>query len=196
SQAENSLRTQATQLQILNIDYQRSVDELASGSVFVLTWQTVAAKTQHSRLVRRRGDAGMALDDLIRVARQQGFRIGVVVDEAHHGFVKAKEACRFFTEVIAPDYALLMTATPRDSDVARFAEQTGYQIGSPDEWAAITREEGCQAGLLKLGVKTARFIARNEDDAQLVSLEEVALSECAVMHRHIKQTLTDAGLSL
>src|SRR5690606_1477100 len=101
SQAENSLRTQATQLQILNIDYQRSVDELASGSVFVLTWQTVAAKTQHSRLVRRRGDAGMALDDLIRVARQQGFRIGVVVDEAHHGFVKAKEACRFFTEVIA-----------------------------------------------------------------------------------------------
>lgn len=196
SQAENSLRTQATQLQILNIDYQRSVDELASGSVFVLTWQTVAAKTQHSRLVRRRGDAGMALDDLILVARQQGFRIGVVVDEAHHGFVKAKEACRFFTDVIAPDYALLMTATPRDTDVARFAEQTGYQIGSPEEWAAITREEGRQAGLLKLGIKTARFIARNEDDAQLVSLEEVALSECAVMHRHIKQTLADAGVSL
>ena len=69
-------------------------------------------------------------------------------------------------------------------------------LGTPDEWATITRQEGIQAGLLKHGVKTARFIAPNEDDSQLVNFEEVALTECAAMHRHIKQVLADTGVKL
>jgi len=112
-QAEISLRSQAPQLKILNIEHERSPDELAPGAVFVITWQTVATRTKESRLARQSSDAGLAVDELIFLAREQGFRIGAVVDEAHHGFVKAKEAHRFFTDVLEPDYALLMTATPR-----------------------------------------------------------------------------------
>lgn len=196
AQAETSLRVQAPQLKILNIEHERNPDELAAGAVFVITWQTVAARTKESRLARQSSDAGLAVDDLVFLAREQGFRIGVVVDEAHHGFVKAKEAHRFFTEVLVPDYALLMTATPRDADVAAFTGKTGYQVGGPEEWASITRYEGYQAGLLKRGVKAARFITRNEDDAQLVDFEEVALAECRTMHQFIKKTLLDAGVSL
>ena len=196
SQAETSLRGQAPQLKILNIEHERSPDELAPGAVFVITWQTVAARTKESRLARQSSDAGLAVDDLIFLAREQGFRVGVVVDEAHHGFVKAREAHRFFTEVLEPDYALLMTATPKDADVATFTEKTGYKVGGPAEWATITRYEGYQAGLLKRGVKAARFITKNEDDAQLVDFEEVALSECKAMHRLIKETLATAGVSL
>lgn len=195
-QAASTLQRQAPQLKFLNIEHQRTTDELASGALFVITWQTVATKTKESRLARTTGDAGLSVDDLIAQARALGLRIGVVVDEAHHGFVKAKEAYRFFAEVLEPDYALMMTATPRDADVAGFAAKTGYQMGDSTEWASITRFEGYQAGLLKRGVKTAQFISGNSDDAALVDFEEVAMSECAAMHRLIKSQLSENGIKL
>lgn len=195
-QAAASLRRQAPQLKILSIEHQRNPDELATGALFVITWQTVATKTKEARLARNTGDAGLSVDDLIVQARSLGFRVGVVVDEAHHGFVRAKEAYRFFAGVLEPDYALMMTATPRDTDIARFAETTGYNVGDSTDWATITRYEGYQAGLLKRGVKTAQFLTGNNDDAALVDFEEVAMSECAAMHRHIKSLLADSGISL
>ncbi len=195
-QAAASLQRQAPQLKILNIEHQRTPDELASGALFVITWQTVTTKTQESRRARTTGDAGLSVDDLVVQARALGLRVGVVVDEAHHGFVKAKEAYRFFAQVLEPDYALMMTATPRDTDVASFVDKTGYQLGEPADWASITRHEGYQAGLLKLGVKTAQFLTSNNDDAALVDFEEVALSECAAMHRHIKAVLAENGVAL
>ncbi|MGO4763795.1 DEAD/DEAH box helicase [Cupriavidus sp. 2KB_3] len=195
-QAAASLQRQAPQLKILSIEHERSPDELASGALFVITWQTVATKTKESRLARTTGDDGLSVDDLIAQARALGLRVGVVVDEAHHGFVKAKEAYRFFADVLEPDYALLMTATPRDTDVASFADKTGYQMGGSTDWASITRYEGYQAGLLKLGVKTAQFLTGNNDDAALVDFEEVAMSECAAMHRHIKGVLAEKGVKL
>ncbi|KVD48830.1 hypothetical protein WI85_16495 [Burkholderia ubonensis] len=195
-QAASSLTRQASQLKILNIEHQRTADELASGALFVITWQTVATKTKEARRARTTGDDGLSVDDLIADARAQGLRIGVVVDEAHHGFVKAKEAYRFFVDVLSPDYALLMTATPRDTDVASFATKTGYQLGEPSDWATITRYEGYHAGLLKFGVKTAQFLTGNNDDAALVDFEEVALAECANMHRHIKGVLAGQGINL
>jgi hypothetical protein len=195
-QAAASLQRQAPQLKILNIEHQRTPDELASGALFVITWQTVATKTKEARLARTTGDAGLSVDDLIAQARALGLRVGVVVDEAHHGFVKAREAYRFFAEVLEPDYALMMTATPKDTDVASFADKTGYRVGDSSDWATITRYEGYQAGLLKLGVKTAQFLTGNNDDAALVDFEEVAMSECAAMHRHIKGVLARDGVTL
>ncbi|WP_296258985.1 MULTISPECIES: DEAD/DEAH box helicase [unclassified Pseudomonas] len=196
SQAKASLKRQAPSLIHLDIDSDRQVEKLLPGAVFVLSWQTVAARSRDSRVVRQTGDVGMAVDDLIAEARHLGFRIGVVVDEAHHGFVRATEAGRFFAEVMSPDYVLLMTATPRDTDAAKFAKQTGYQIGGPNDWASITRAEGVDAQLLKKSVKAARFIAQNQDDAQLLAFEEVAMSEAAAMHRLIKTTLADANVGL
>lgn len=196
SQSKASLKRQAPSLPLLDIDTDRQVEKITPGSVFVLSWQTVAARSRDSRVVRQTGDVGLAVDDLIAEARYAGFRIGVVVDEAHHGFVRATEAGRFFAQVLAPDYVLLMTATPRDNDAERFATQTGYRIGGPGEWASVARSEGVAAQLLKKSVKAARFIAQNQDDAQLLAFEEVALSEAAVMHREIKKTLTELGIGL
>lgn len=195
-QAKAALRVQAPSLTLLDIDADRHPAKLTPGATFVLSWQTVAARSRDSRLVRQDGDTGLAIDDLIAEARRDGYRIGVVVDEAHHGFVKATEAGRFFGGVLQPDYVLMMTATPRDQDAVRFAQQTKYRIGGPAEWASISRQEGVDAQLLKRSVKAARFIAQNQDDAQLVAFEEVALSECAVMHRLIKRTLAERGVGL
>ena len=195
-QARKALAGQAPNLNLLRIESDRSPGKLDDGSIFVLSWQTVAARSRDSRVARTDSDAGWALDDLIDQARAAGLRIGVVVDEAHHGFVRATEAGRFFSEVLQPDYVLLMTATPRDADAARFADQTGYRIGPPREWASVSRTEGVDSQLLKRSVKVARFITQNADDAQLVAYEEVALSECAVMHRLIKKTLKEQGIGL
>ncbi|WP_454737572.1 DEAD/DEAH box helicase [Cupriavidus necator] len=196
AQARAALTRQAPTLNLLSIESDRSPDKLTGGSIFVLSWQTVAARSKESRLARQDSDAGWSIDDLIGAARAQGYRIGVVVDEAHHGFVRATEAGRFFSLVLAPDYVLMMTATPRDGDAAKFAAQTGYRIGPSSEWASISRVEGVDAQLLKRSVKAARFISQNADDAQLVAYEEVALSECAAMHRLIKKTLADEGVGL
>jgi len=195
-QSKTSVKLQAPGLSHLDINVDRQATKLVPGGIFVLTWQTVAARSKDSRLVRQKGDAGLSVDDLIAQARAEGFRIGVVVDEAHHGFVKATESSRFFADVLAPDYALMMTATPRDTDAVLFAKQTGYQIGPPEEWASVTRAEGVEAQLLKRSVKAVKFIARNQDDAQLLAFEEVAMSECAVMHRHIKSTLENSGVGV
>lgn len=196
TQARTALTRQAPTLNLLSIDSDRNPEKLADGSIFVLSWQTVATRSKESRLARQDSDAGLSIDELIGVARAQGCRIGVVVDEAHHGFVRATEAGRFFSQVLAPDYVLLMTATPRDADAGKFAAQTGYRIGPPSEWASVSRAEGVDAQLLKRSVKAARFISQNADDAQLVAYEEVALSECAAMHRLIKKTLTEEGVSV
>jgi superfamily II DNA or RNA helicase len=194
--ARLSLRRQAPSLSQLDIETDRQVEKLTPGCAFVLSWQTVAARSAESRVARVTGDSGLALDELVAQAREAGYRVAVVVDEAHHGFVRATEASRFFAEVLAPDYVLLMTATPRDADASRFSELTGYRIGGPTEWASVTRAEAVEAQLLKPSVKVARFIAQNQDDAQLVAFEEVAMSECAAMHRRIKAELATAGIGL
>lgn len=195
-QARTALQTQAPSLMQLDIDSDRQVDKLCPGAVFVLSWQTVAARSAESRLARQDSDDGLSVDALVLAARAAGYRIGVVVDEAHHGFVRASQAGRFFATVLKPEYVLLMTATPRDGDVARFTELTGYHLGGPSEWASIPREEGVKAQLLKKSVKVARFVAQSANDEQLIEFEEVALSECTAMHRLVKKTLKDAGIGL
>ncbi|KAF1035762.1 MAG: hypothetical protein GAK33_04628 [Burkholderia lata] len=196
SQTKLALKAQAPALSHLDIGSDRKTANLTPGAVFVLTWQTVVSTSKDARLARQTGDRGLGVDDLIAAARKEGFRIGVVADEAHHGFVKASGASKFFAEVLKPDYVLLMTATPRDGDAAAFSKLSGYVIGGPAEWASVTRDEGVKAQLLKKSVKAARFIAKSQDDAQLLKFEEVALSECAIMHRHIKDQLKLAGIDL
>jgi superfamily II DNA or RNA helicase len=195
-QAQAALKQQAPRLAQLQVDSGRRPERLEPGAVFVLTWQTVAARSRDSRIARTSGDAGLALDELVTAARLQGLKIGVIVDEAHHGFVRAPAACEFFGSVLAPDYVLMMTATPRDQDAERFSRLTGYRLGGPGEWSSITRAEGVDAQLLKRSVKAARFLTKSQDDVQIVSFEEVALSECAALHRRLQKTLRTAKVGL
>lgn len=195
-QARMTLRVQAPNLDVFDLETDRRLDAIARGGVFVATWASVAASNASARKARTRSDAGQSLDDLLVQARQAGLRIGVVVDEAHHGFHKAKQARALFGDVLAPDYALMMTATPRDRDVAAFAEDTGYRAGEPGDWASVSRFDAVQAGLLKRGVRTVRFLAKDGDAQQLVDYEHLCLRECAAAQRQIKAMLADAGVPL
>ena len=195
-QSRKVLAAQAPELDLLDLESDRSVDAVRQGGVFVTTWASVAARRADSRRARITGDAGLALDALVELARAEGLRIGCVVDEAHHGFHRAGEARRFFSDVLCPDYTLMMTATPRDRDAAAFAEDTGWQIGEPADWASVSRYDAVQAGLLKQGVRMVRFLARDGDTAQLVDFEQLALAECTAVHRRIKALLDEAGIAL
>jgi hypothetical protein len=196
SQAANTIRSQAPNLVLLDIDTDRFSEKLVSGSIFISTWQSVAAANIDSRKMRTNRDSGLSVDSLIIKARELGYRIGCVVDEAHHGFKKAKESSAFFSDVLKPDYALLMTATPKDQDALLFAKQTGYSLGDPKSWASVSRDKGVEAGLLKKGVKTVRFIAKSGDDKQVVDFEFLALQQCVEMHRFIKARLQELGVGL
>lgn len=112
-QARKTLRAQAPDVDVFDMDSDRRPDAIARGGVFVATWASVAASNKQARKARTRSDAGLALDDLIVQAREAGLRIGCVVDEAHHGFHKARQARNLFTEVIAPDYALMIRLSRR-----------------------------------------------------------------------------------
>ena len=195
-QSRSVLAAQAPELDLFDFDSDRQLDAVLGGGVFVTTWAAVAARNADSRRARTRGDDGLALDDLIVLARDAGLRIGCVVDEAHHGFHKAAQARAFFTGVLAPDYTLMMTATPRDADVAGFERDTGITLGEPADWASVSRYDAVEAGLLKRGVRIVRFIARDGDTAQLVDFEHLALRECAAMHRTIAKALREAGIGL
>lgn len=195
-QARRVLRDQAPQLRLLDLDSDRRLDALQPGAVFVTTWQSVAAANKDARRARSKSDAANSIDALIVQARAAGYRIACVVDEAHHGFQSAKEAKRFFAEVLKPDYALLMTATPDDEDARRFARDTGYQLDGSDRLAGLSRADGVDAGLLKRGVKLVRFIARNDDETALIDFEHTALDECVRLHRQIKALLAEYGVPL
>lgn len=195
-QTIKTLQAQTPTLPILELTRDRRVEALRPGGVFVTTWQSVATSNKEGRKARVSGDMGLAVDDLIAAAREIGYRIGCVVDEAHHGFKKAAEAKRFFVEVLRPEYTLLMTATPKDHDAKAFARETGYQVGDETDWASISRYDGVRYGLLKKGVKMARFIVKNPDDSPLIDFERTALRECGSMHGRIKETLKQEGLNV
>jgi hypothetical protein len=195
-QSRAVIAAHAPSLRLLDLDSDRRLGTVDGGGVFVTTWGSVAARNADSRRARSKGDDGQSLDALIEQARADGVRIGCVVDEAHHGFHRAAQARAFFSEVLKPDYALMMTATPRDADALAFERDTGYRIGEPADWASVSRFDAVEAHLLKRGVRTVRFVARDGDAAQLVDFEHLALRECVTMHRRIRDELHNAGMAL
>lgn len=195
-QAAAAIGKQAPQLPLLDLQGDRRLDALLGGGVFVTTWASLAARSAESRRARITGDAGLSIDALIVQARAEGLRIGCIVDEAHHGFHRANQARMFFTEILKPDFTLMMTATPRDADARAFEADTGYRIGNPSDWASVSRYDGVAAGLLKRGVRIVRFLAKDGDDAKLIDFERLAIDECVATHRQIGKLLREANASL
>lgn len=195
-QSRSVLAAQAPEITLFDLRVDRQSDKVRDGGVFVTTWSSVATSSVESRKSRTRDDDGLSVDELIVLARAEGVRIGCVVDEAHHGFHRAAQARIFFKTVLAPDYALMMTATPRDADLTAFEDDTGYELGGPADWASVSRTDAVEAGLLKRGVRMVRFIASDDNLSQLLSFEHIALNECAKAHRTIKQMLADSGIPL
>ena len=191
-QARIALKKQFNGLRIRDIQNDRLAQGTKSGDVFVCTWAAVAANNEKTRRLRRDGDLSLALDTLIPSLREAGFHIGVVVDEAHHTFSGATEAVRFYTEVMQPEFTLLITATPDDRDVEKFKKTTGI---AELHRITVSRHDAVAAGLIKAGVNSVAYLAPDEQKA-LVDFQMAALADAKTVHERIKAELQAAGVSL
>jgi superfamily II DNA or RNA helicase len=191
-QASIALKKQFGGLRVRDIQGDRLAMGTRSGDVFVSTWAAVAANNEKARRLRRDGDLSLSLDSLIPSLRELGFHIGVVVDEAHHTFSGATEAVRFYTEVMQPEFTLLITATPDDKDVDKFKRTTGI---AELHRVTVSRQDAVDAGMIKVGIKSVAYLAPDDQKA-LVDFQMAALADAKAVHERIKQELQAAGISL
>lgn len=191
-QTEGGLRDHFPHLRVRDLAVHRVASEARSGDVFVATWQSVAAANADSRKVRQDAETGPALEGFLMALRADGYRIGVVVDEAHHGFGKGTQALRFYTEILRPEFTLLVTATPDDTDAEAFRKAAGF---AELHRCTVSRADAVAAGLLKPAVKSVAFVAP-EDKAMLVDFEAAALTEGVRLHVAISAALATAGINL
>ena len=194
-QTAAALRADLPGLRLRELASDRQAVDSREGDVWVTTWQTVATKVKDGRNVHRPGEQNLTVEELVTSLRAQGLRIGVVVDEAHHGFFgkgTETQAMRFFKETLQPEYTVLITATPDDADIRRFEE--GLRLARLNR-VTIGRHEPVEEGLIKEGIKCVAYVAP-EDQAKLVDFERVALRDGAAMHRRVKEEIKRLGVTL
>ncbi len=190
------LREQFQGLRLRTMIEDRNPIGTRSGDVFVTTWGLVATRVRDRRSVRQSGELNGSVDDLVVSLREQGFRIGVVVDEAHHGFHGDTQAAVFLRTVLKPEFTILVTATPDDADLRDLQER--MQIGNIHR-VGVSRTDavgpGPAEGLIKRGVKVIAWRLEEGSDA-LVDFETTALRDGAELHKFLKAELRRAGINL
>jgi superfamily II DNA or RNA helicase len=194
-QTASALRGEFPGLRVRDLSEDRKAADNRTGDVFVTTWQTVATKVKDSRNVHKPGEKNLTVEELVEAMRAQKLRVGVVVDEAHHGFFGSgseTQAMKFFRESLRPEYTILVTATPDDEEMKRF--EAVIKVAHHNR-TTIGRAEPVEEGLIKEGVKCVAFYAQPGQEA-LVDYEDVALREGAALHRRIKAELKRLGVDL
>ena len=194
-QTANALRAELPGLRLRDLATDRQPGGTHAGDVWVTTWQSVAARIKDQRNVHRTSESNATMEELLAGVREQGLRVGVVVDEAHHSFFSGKtdtQAMNFFKNVLRPEYTVVVTATPDDRDVARFQRDLGL---SRLNRITISRNEPVAEGLIKEGVKCVAYFAP-PDQQRLVDFEATALRDAAALHRRCKTELRTLGVRL
>jgi type III restriction enzyme len=171
----------------------REASAARDGDVFVQTWASVAVVKKESRKVRSDKEASLSVDSMIAELRERGFRIGVVIDEAHLNFGSGAAATAdFFLNVLSPDFTVLATATPNDAKLEKFERDARLKVASR---VTVAREAVVKAGLNKIGlmVGVLRF---KEEDRALIDTEVATLTAGWSQHSFIKDKLAEKGISL
>lgn len=190
------LREQFQGLRLRTMTEDRNPIGTRSGDVFVTTWGLVATRVRDRRSVRMSGEQNESVDDLVQSLREQGYRIGVVVDEAHHTFRGENQAAIFFRTVLKPEYTVLVTATPDDADLEDLKRRMQVRnIHTISVGRADAVGKGPEEGLIKRGVKAIAWRVEEGSDS-LVDFEKTALRDGAALHKFLKAELTRAGINL
>lgn len=190
-QSEKVIRREFPRLRVRDIKNDRYVDQAESGDIYVTTWASVATSNIDSRKARVGDESSPGLDGMITALRDEGYQIGVIVDEAHHGFHKAQEAVKFYSDVLSPEYTIMATATPKDPDVSAFSNVTGV---NPQK-VSVSRYDCLSTGLIKRGIKAMAFMA-DERSAELVDYERTTLRHALRTHQEIQKSLSSINSSV
>lgn len=193
TQTRSALTAQCGALRQRDVYADREASAARDGDVFVQTWASVAVVKKESRKVRSDKEASLSVDSMIAELRERGFRIGVVIDEAHLNFGSGAAATAdFFLNVLSPDFTVLATATPNDAKLEKFERDAGLKVASR---VTVAREAVVKAGLNKIGlmVGVLRF---KEEDRALIDTEVATLTAGWSQHSFIKDKLAEKGISL
>ena len=135
----------------------------------------------------------MSLDDMLAVLRDDGYFIGVVIDEAHLNFgASAKVAAEFYLDHIRPDFTILATATPNDEKLDAFKAKAGIEVASR---VIVPRIDVVAAGLNKVGLQLG-VIRFREEDRDFIDHEQATLTAGWTQHKRIHARLKDLGVAL
>ncbi|MFV1658210.1 MULTISPECIES: DEAD/DEAH box helicase [unclassified Phaeobacter] len=193
TQTRDAIADQCGALRARDISKDREPTGTRDGDVFVQTWSAVAANNKDARKVRRTKESALSLDDLIETLRDDGFFVGVVIDEAHLNFgASAKAAADFYLNTLRPDFTVLATATPNDEKLKTFEEKAGIEVASR---VIVPRGDVVEAGLNKEGLMMG-VIRMSDADRDLVDHEQATLTAGWTQHQRVKARLAERGISL
>jgi type III restriction enzyme len=193
TQTRSALTAQCGGLRQRDVYADREASAARDGDVFVQTWASVAVVKKESRKVRSDKEASLSVDTMIAALRERGFRIGVVIDEAHLNFGSSATATKeFFLNVLSPDFTVLATATPNDAKLEKFERDAGLKVASR---VTVAREAVVKAGLNKIGLMVGVLRFKDEDRA-LIDTEVATLTAGWSQHSFIKDKLAEKGISL
>jgi superfamily II DNA or RNA helicase len=191
-QSINTIKQEFPGLTVRDPRKDRTINGMQSGDIYVTTWQSVAANNTESRKTRTKSDSALSLDALVPAVKSLGYHVGVIVDEAHHGFKKAPEALSFYQNVLSPDFTIMVTATPKDKDIDTFKQSTGI---AEVHKISISRMDCVDADLIKKGVKAIAFLVNDESRA-ITDFEKTALRSGLEKHHEIEAELEASGFDL
>jgi len=191
-QARIAIKNDFQGLRVRDITCERVARATRSGDVFVTTWASVAASRKDAKRIRRDGDLSVSLDHFLEQLRQSGFKIGVLVDEAHHTFSTGTESVRFYREVLRPDFTLMITATPDDQDAENFRKSSGIEVMHR---ITVSRQDAVEAKLIKGGIKSVAYLA-GDQHRDLIDFGLAALADGVRVHQAIKAQLTEEGIDM
>lgn len=193
TQTRDAIVDQCGALRVRDISKDREPVGTRDGDVFVQTWSAVAANNKDARKVRRTKESALSLDDMIETLRDDGFFIGVVIDEAHLNFgASAKAAADFYLNALKPDFTVLATATPNDDKLEAFEDKAGIEVASR---VIVPRGDVVDAGLNKEGLMMG-VIRMSDADRDLVDHEQATLTAGWTQHLRVKARLAERGISL
>jgi superfamily II DNA or RNA helicase len=171
----------------------RDLQSTAPGHVFLATWGTVAVNNTAGRRARTPRERMPSVDELVRALRAGGRRIGLVVDEAHYAFRAGGQSGRFVREVLRPDAAILVTATPDEAEMRRVAGGVGHRT-APRVFS-VSRDDVVAARLNKARLHAVSLHVRPQDRA-FVDPEEAAIFAAVRRHGEVKADLARLGVRM
>lgn len=192
AQTASALRAAAPALRVRDPARDRGDIGTRAGDVFITTWASVAARSAETRRMRVDDDTAPALDTLVTQLRAAGFRLGAVVDEAHHSFKPGSQSFRFFDHVLDPDLLMAATATPDDADIEMLRRALDV---ARFQHVSVSRARVVAARLNKPRVRVVSFVAHGTS-RELLDLNETALRKAVDQHRALKAELHRIGLPI
>jgi hypothetical protein len=188
-QTEEAISANCQSLKPYMMATERQYDH-KNGDVLIANAQQVASKSQQRKIFNPPDEWTPAIHALIKRARANGLKIGVVIDEAHIGVSSETEFGKFCKQ-IAPDKLILATATPKDQKLNQFL---GYGEFTAFESFIVSRDQAVEARLNKRYV-VAYVYRVGELWKNLADIRKSVLKQAWQRHLYIKKLLHEQNIA-